>query len=53
LRKVKQDVAKLERVTVQLFSSLSRLGTDEAAALIEGWLQPDAAIQQEGAQLEG
>jgi GTP-binding protein len=39
LRKVKQDLASLDSVTVQLFSSLSRLGADEAAGVIEGWLQ--------------
>ena len=38
LRKVKQEIAALDGVSVQLFSSLSRLGADEAAALIEGWL---------------
>jgi len=42
LRRVKQELATRElaareHVTVQLFSSLSRLGTEEAAALIEGW----------------
>jgi len=42
LRRVKQELATRELaareyVTVQLFSSLSRLGTEEAAALIEGW----------------
>jgi GTP-binding protein len=38
LRKVKQTLAPFENVSVQLFSSLSRLGADEAAAVIEGWL---------------
>jgi GTP-binding protein len=38
LRRVKQELAAHENVTVQLFSSLSRLGAEEAAALIEGWL---------------
>jgi GTP-binding protein len=38
LRKLKQTLAPFENVSVQLFSSLSRLGADEAAAVIEGWL---------------
>jgi len=38
LRRVKQELAALDGVTVQLFSSLSRQGSEEAAALIEGWL---------------
>jgi GTP-binding protein len=38
LRKVKQTLAPFENVSVQLFSSLSRLGADEAAGVIEGWL---------------
>ena len=38
LRRVQQELAPLDRVTVQLFSSLSRLGSEEAAALIEAWL---------------
>jgi GTP-binding protein len=38
LRKIKQTLAPFENVSVQLFSSLSRLGADEAAAVIEGWL---------------
>ncbi|MDP3585191.1 MAG: ribosome biogenesis GTP-binding protein YihA/YsxC [Thiobacillus sp.] len=45
LRKVKQEIAARDGVSVQLFSSLSRQGADEAAALIEGWFaqsrQPD------------
>jgi len=39
LRKLKQTLAPFENVSVQLFSSLSRLGADEAAGVIEGWLQ--------------
>ncbi len=39
LRKVKQTLAPFENVSVQLFSSLSRMGSDEAAGVIEGWLQ--------------
>lgn len=38
LRKVKQALAEQAGVSVQLFSSLSRLGADDAATLIEGWL---------------
>jgi GTP-binding protein len=38
LRKIKQTLAPFENVSVQLFSSLSRLGADEAAGVIEGWL---------------
>jgi len=37
LRRVKQELAAMESVTAQLFSSLSRQGTEEATALIEGW----------------
>jgi GTP-binding protein len=36
LRKVKQTLAPFDNVSVQLFSSLSRLGADEAAGVIEG-----------------
>ncbi|MFP5403114.1 MAG: ribosome biogenesis GTP-binding protein YihA/YsxC [Gammaproteobacteria bacterium] len=44
LKRVRQDVAGFDGVSVQLFSSLSRLGADEAAAQIEGWLsQTDQA----------
>jgi GTP-binding protein len=38
LRRVKQALADLDSVSVQLFSSLSRMGADDAAALVEGWL---------------
>ena len=38
LRRVKQELAALDSVSVQLFSSLSRLGAEDAATLIEGWL---------------
>ncbi len=41
LRGVKQALAGDENVSVQLFSSLSGLGADEAAARIEGLLAPD------------
>jgi len=37
LRRVKQELAAMESVTAQLFSSLSRQGTEEATTLIEGW----------------
>jgi len=40
LRRVKQELAALDSVTVQLFSSLSRLGVEEAAAMVEGLLAP-------------
>lgn len=38
LKRVRQELAAQDGVSVQLFSSLSRLGADEAAARIEGWL---------------
>lgn len=47
LRQVRQTLAAHEGVSVQLFSSLSRLGADEAAARIESLLElpdPDAAV---------
>ncbi|MCU0810391.1 MAG: ribosome biogenesis GTP-binding protein YihA/YsxC [Thiobacillaceae bacterium] len=44
LRKLKQTLAPFENVSVQLFSSLSRLGADEAAGVIEGWLQAGDAV---------
>ena len=40
LRKVKKELESLDGVSVQLFSSVSRLGADAAAGVIEGWLQP-------------
>jgi GTP-binding protein len=40
LRGVKQELATLDGVTVQLFSSLSRQGVEEAAAMVEGLLVP-------------
>ena len=49
-------LAPFENVSVQLFSSLSRLGADEAAGVIEGWLQQagdaveDVAESAEGAE---
>ena len=43
LRRVRQELAATANVTVQLFSSLSRLGAEEAAALIEGWMRPAAS----------
>jgi GTP-binding protein len=53
LRRVKQELAALDGVTVQLFSSLSRLGAEDAAVLIEGWLQQAALDPREGAELAG
>jgi GTP-binding protein len=44
LRKVKQTLAPFDNVSVQLFSSLSRLGADEAAGVVEGWLQAGDAM---------
>lgn len=38
LRTVKQALGALDNVSVQLFSSLSRLGAEDATALLEGWL---------------
>jgi GTP-binding protein len=38
LRKVKQALDTLDKVSVQLFSSLSRLGADDATILLEDWL---------------
>jgi GTP-binding protein len=40
LRKVKQAVAEHACVSVQLFSSLSRMGAEEAAERIESLLGP-------------
>ncbi|PKO63576.1 MAG: YihA family ribosome biogenesis GTP-binding protein, partial [Betaproteobacteria bacterium HGW-Betaproteobacteria-17] len=40
LRRVEQELAALGNVTVQLFSSLSRHGVEEAATVVEGWLAP-------------
>jgi len=50
LRRVEQELAALGSVTVQLFSSLSRLGAEDAAALIEGWLAQ--ACQQDSQPAE-
>ncbi|MHB0981826.1 MAG: ribosome biogenesis GTP-binding protein YihA/YsxC [Thiobacillus sp.] len=50
LRRVEQELAALDKVTVQLFSSLSRLGVEEAAAVVEGWLVQ--APRQEAGQLQ-
>ena len=54
LRKVKQELAAFEGVSMQLFSSLSRMGADEATAQIEGWLanalehDPQTQVAQTG-----
>ena len=40
LRRVEQELAALGNVTAQLFSSLSRHGVEQAAAVVEGWLAP-------------
>ncbi|HMM47162.1 MAG TPA: ribosome biogenesis GTP-binding protein YihA/YsxC [Thiobacillaceae bacterium] len=50
LRRVREDVAARENVSVQLFSSLSRQGADEAAALIEDWLARVPEADAEAAQ---
>ena len=50
LRRVEQELAALDKVTVQLFSSLSRLGVEEAAAVVEGWLVQ--VPRQEAGQLQ-
>ncbi len=50
LRRVEQELAALDTVTVQLFSSLSRLGVEEAAAVVESWLVQ--APRQEAGQLQ-
>ena len=50
LRRVEQELAALNTVTVQLFSSLSRLGVEEAAAVVEGWLVQ--VPQQEAGQVQ-
>ena len=44
LKRVRQELAGVATVSVQLFSSLSRLGADEAAACIEGWLAAPADL---------
>ncbi len=41
LRKIKKELEPFSGVSVQLFSSLSRLGADEATGVIEGWLTPE------------
>jgi GTP-binding protein len=53
LRKVTKELEPFDGVSVQLFSSLSRLGADAAAGVIEGWLQagPDRG-RVEGAGTE-
>jgi GTP-binding protein len=43
LRRVREALGDQDGVTVQLFSSLSRLGAEDAAALIEGWFAPAAS----------
>jgi len=50
LRRVEHELAALDTVTVQLFSSLSRLGVEEAAAVVESWLVQ--APRQEAGQLQ-
>ena len=42
LRRVSQELATYPTVTAQLFSSLSRLGADEAGQMIESWFNSAA-----------
>ena len=44
IRKVNQALAAWDNVTAQLFSSLSKLGADQAAGVIEGWLRVDEEV---------
>lgn len=56
LRRVKQELTAYTGVSAQLFSSLSRMGVDEAARHIEDWLVPVAQDEPsaiEPATLEG
>ncbi len=56
LRRVKQELTAYTGVSAQLFSSLSRMGVDEAARHIEDWLVPAAQDEPsaiEPATLEG
>jgi GTP-binding protein len=41
LRQVKQALQAAPQVSVQLFSSLSRLGADDATTVLEAWLRQD------------
>ncbi len=50
LRRVRQELAALDKVSVQLFSSLSRLGAEDAIVLIEEWL---ARARHQDPQLVG
>jgi len=50
LRRVEQELAALGNVTVQLFSSLSRLGVEEAAKVVEGWLAPVPQAAEQAAE---
>lgn len=43
LRRVSAEVSRMPQVSVQLFSSLNRLGLDEARARIESWLHLESA----------
>ena len=46
LRRVREALVGLPTVSVQLFSSHSRQGADEAAATVEGWLKAEVQIQK-------
>ena len=60
LRHVKQELSTLPHVSVQLFSSLSRLGAEDATALLENWFcqaqqgepEPTEAQNASGTQKE-
>ena len=41
LRRVRAALASFETVSVQLFSSLSGLGAEEAVRIVEGWFGPE------------
>lgn len=45
LRRVRDALAGYPGVSAQLFSSLSKLGTEEAASVIEGWLTPSVPVE--------
>jgi len=45
LHRVKKELGSCAGVTVQLFSSLSRLGVDEATQILEAWLVSDSSVE--------
>jgi GTP-binding protein len=46
LRRVRQALTSYPAVSIQLFSSLSRLGADEATSVIEDWLRVDDSVAE-------